>query len=216
MTRDRPALAAFVFALVAGVLFPGCGSDASSAGAPSTSETTSSAPEAEVDGLLTLLDDVAPEVAAAGAGTTTTTATLPPGSEGYPHSAAALAALGDDARLDDLALDCYQADLTACDDLFVAGPAGSLYEVYGATCGARIDQPTNRLCVDVLLPAGDEPTGLGDDAFANALAEQCYAGDLLDCDLLYASADRGSQYEAYGATCGRRLDTEDDCTAAVR
>jgi hypothetical protein len=42
---------------------------------------------------------------------------------------------------------------------------------------------------------------------------------MLDCDLLFAEADRGTQYEAYGATCARRLDgdadsIDQDCTQA--
>ena len=82
--------------------------------------------------------------------------------------------------------------------------------------GARLDAPTNRLCVDVLLPPADNPAGLGDDVFLDALAEQCFAGDLLDCDLLYAQADTGSQHEAYGGSCGRRIETDQDCTDALR
>lgn len=167
--------------------------------------------------LVALLDDVAPEVAAAHAapGATTTTAVAPVEGEGYQHTVAALRGLGDDPALDVKALACHQADLTACDDLYVASPDGSLYEAYGATCGARIDSPTNRLCVDVLVPAADDPTGLGEGAFLDALAGQCYAGDLLDCDLLYAAADPGSQYEAYGDTCGRRIETDEECAAAL-
>ena len=48
-----------------------------------------------------------------------------------------------------------------------------------------------------------------------ALADQCFAGDLLDCDILYAQADAGSQYEAYGSSCGRRIETTEDCTEAL-
>ncbi len=54
----------------------------------------------------------------------------------------------------------------------------------------------------------------GDD-FLDELARQCAAGDMVDCDLLYAEADTNSEAEAYGATCGGRLETEDDCRQLV-
>ena len=132
--------------------------------------------------------------------------------EGFDHSTAALRVLGDDPELDELAVDCHQDDLASCDDLFVQSPDGSLYEAYGATCGARLDEPTNRICVDVLVGVGDDPAGLGNDAFLNELANQCAQGDMLDCDILYAEAEIGSEYERFGGSCGGRVRTEDDCT----
>ena len=123
--------------------------------------------------------------------------------------------LGDDPALDELAVSCFNDDLESCDDLYVGSPDGSLYEAYGATCGARVDEPTNLLCADVLLPpTGEDPAGLGRDPFLNALAEQCYAGDLLDCDILYAEAETNSAYERFGASCAGRIDadTDRDCT----
>lgn len=205
----RLRVGALVTALVLATVLGGCGSD-DDAAAPATTTTARSAP-----GLMTLLDEVAPEVAdaRADAGATTTTAVATPDDgPGYEHTAAALAVLGDDPELDAKALACFHADLTACDDLYVGSPDGSLYEVYGATCGARLDEPTNRLCVDVLVPPAEDPSGLSDDEFLDALAAQCFDGDLFDCDLLFAEADEGSQYEAYGASCGRRVEaTEAPC-----
>ncbi|OWY60910.1 hypothetical protein B7486_66645 [cyanobacterium TDX16] len=101
--------------------------------------------------------------------------------------------------------------------LYDESPSGSLYEAYAATCGARIDEPTDRLCVDVLLPPAGPWEDLGSDAFLGELARQCHDGDLLDCDLLFAEADRGTQHEAYGATCGFRVEgdadtIDEDCT----
>lgn len=211
--RSRGTLVALVAALALCVLVAACGADDAAAPRPTTT-TARSAP-----GLVTRLDDAAPSIAEAqvegAAPTTTATASGAPGAsggEGYEHTAASLAVLGDDPELDAKALACFHADLTACDDLYVGSPDGSLYEAYGATCGARIDEPTNRLCVDVLVPVAEDPTGLGDDEFLDALAAQCFAGDLFDCDLLFAEADEGSQYEAYGASCGRRVEaTEAPC-----
>jgi hypothetical protein len=130
--------------------------------------------------------------------------------EGYEHPVGSLRVLGDDPGLDELAVACFHADLSSCDVLYDESPGGSLYEAYAATCGARIDEPTNRLCVDVLLPPADAWEDLGPDAFLSELARQCHDGDLLDCDLLFAEADRGTQFEAYGATCGRRVEGDAD------
>jgi hypothetical protein len=129
--------------------------------------------------------------------------------QGYEHEFEALSALGDDPALGELAASCFNTDISSCDVLYEESPGGSLYEAYGATCGARLDEPTTRLCVDVLLPPAEEWEG-GSDAFLDELAGQCEAGDLLDCDLLFVSAERSSQYEAYGATCGHRLEGDAD------
>ena len=50
-----------------------------------------------------------------------------------------------------------------------------------------------------------DPTGLGDDPANNALAQSCFDGDLQSCDDLYWGTAVGSEYEAYGSTCGGRL-----------
>jgi len=134
--------------------------------------------------------------------------------QGLEHSTGALRVLGDDPELDGLALDCHQGDLSSCDDLYVGSPEDSLYEAYGATCGARIDQATHQLCADVLVGVAADLPSTG-DAFLDELARQCAAGDLVDCDLLYAESDTGSEAERYGATCGGRLETEEDCAALV-
>jgi len=176
----------------------GCGEDQDAAGG-------SGAPA--LRGLLS-------DVEAAPAEVTAPPSTLGDGAEGFTHSTAALRVLGDDPELDALAVDCHQGDLSACDDLYVGSPEGSLYEAYGATCGARIDQGTNQLCADVLVGVPDDPPPTGDD-FLDELARQCAAGDLVDCDLLYAEADTNSEAEAYGATCGGRIETDQDCRQLV-
>lgn len=48
------------------------------------------------------------------------------------------------------------------------------------------------------------PTGLGTDATLDALAEECYAGDMEACDDLYFAADPGTPYREYGDTCAGR------------
>ncbi len=42
-----------------------------------------------------------------------------------------------DTEFDDLAEDCYEGEMRACDELYNVTPAGSDYEEYGDTCGGR-------------------------------------------------------------------------------
>jgi hypothetical protein len=64
-------------------------------------------------------------------------------------------------------------------------------------------------------PATQQPTGLGDDAELDALAQDCFDGALIACDELYAISPVGSPYEAYGDTCAGRQDasTQQFCHA---
>lgn len=59
---------------------------------------------------------------------------------------------------------------------------------------------------DDVPPPSIEPTGLGDDAEMNALAAQCYAGDLEACDDLFRAAtlDDASAYRDYADRCAGR------------
>jgi hypothetical protein len=205
--RTTGAQARIGAAVITLVLLTGACGDDHGATAPTTTAV------APIQGFLdTATDDVADLPVAP-------TSSVPPttldADEGHDHGRAALNVLGDDPALDELAVACFNDDLGSCDDLYVESPDGSLYEAYGATCGARIDQPTNLLCADVLLPpTSADPAGLGGDPFLNALAEQCYAGDLLDCDILFAEAETNSAYERFGAGCAGRIpaDTDRDCT----
>ncbi|GAA4304005.1 hypothetical protein [Klenkia terrae] len=56
------------------------------------------------------------------------------------------------------------------------------------------------------VPEGTAPSGLGDDAELDQLAEQCFAEDWAACDTLWLTSDVGSDYETYGETCGGRND----------
>lgn len=46
------------------------------------------------------------------------------------------------------------------------------------------------------------PDAYGDDAHLDALWDACTAGDPASCESLYYESPLGSQYEAWGATCG--------------
>lgn len=51
-------------------------------------------------------------------------------------------------------------------------------------------------------PDADGPVAFGDDPFLDELYESCRDGDLVDCDELYFASGIGSEYEAFGSTCG--------------
>ena len=53
-------------------------------------------------------------------------------------------------------------------------------------------------------PASQEPDGLGDDPQLDALAQDCYDGDMEACDDLYQESPVGSDYQTYGDTCAGR------------
>jgi len=71
----------------------------------------------------------------------TSAGTIPP-AEQEPEG------LGDDAALDDLAQDCFDGDMGACDELFFAADVDSTYEQYGDTCAGRQAEGTPNLCVE--------------------------------------------------------------------
>ncbi|CAN5730433.1 hypothetical protein BH24ACT3_BH24ACT3_07650 [soil metagenome] len=59
------------------------------------------------------------------------------------------------------------------------------------------------------IPRAERPGRLGDDPELDELAQECFRGDLASCDRLYLSTDIGSDYEAYGSTCGGRNEEVD-------
>lgn len=54
--------------------------------------------------------------------------------------------LGNDGELDDLAEDCFDGQMDACDDLYRDSDFGSDYERYGDTCAGRQEAGTSVLC----------------------------------------------------------------------
>jgi len=58
-----------------------------------------------------------------------------------------------DPALEDLAQQCADGSMTACDDLYLASPVGSDFEAYGDTCGARVPDAHNYYCADLLPDA---------------------------------------------------------------
>lgn len=51
-------------------------------------------------------------------------------------------------------------------------------------------------------PQAGQTRDYGDDASLDALYDECEAGDFAACDSLYLDSPYGSEYEAFGSTCG--------------
>ena len=58
--------------------------------------------------------------------------------------------------------------------------------------------------LDVAATEPTPPGDLGDDADLDALAAECFDGDVAACDQLFFESPAGSDYEAYGDSCGGR------------
>jgi hypothetical protein len=112
--------------------------------------------------------------------------------------------LGDDPLLDRLADECFDGDISSCDDLYRESFLGSEYEKYGATCGERTRRGQGGGC-----------TALYPDPDYADLRGQCGAGDERACDDLYNDSPRESVDEHFGSTCGGRSEDElaGDCAA---
>jgi len=59
--------------------------------------------------------------------------------------------------------------------------------------------------------AVDGPYTFGDDADLDALWDDCEAGSGSACDDLYFQSALGSEYEAFGNTCGNRMELNFSC-----
>jgi hypothetical protein len=112
--------------------------------------------------------------------------------------------LGNDPFLDRLADECFDGDVSSCDDLFRESFLGSDYEKYGSTCGERTKRGQAGGC-SALYPDPD---------YAD-LRRQCAGGDNGACDDLYTDSPPDSVDEHFGSTCGGRSEDEltGDCEA---
>lgn len=102
---------------------------------------------------------------------------------------------------------CERGDMAACDNLYRASEQGSEDWDFADTCGGRTDGGFS--CV--LLGAET----YGDNADLDELWDGCAAGDGQACEDLYLYAPPGTDYETFGATCGRLTDGTVDCTEAL-
>lgn len=112
------------------------------------------------------------------------------------------ALFGDDV-LEALALRCEAGDFVSCDVLYQASEVGSVYESLGDSCGGR-GVPEGAYCVEAYGVAVD----------LQAARDDCAAGDMLSCDMLYIYSEFGSAEEAFGDSCGSRGDEGLSCAVA--
>jgi hypothetical protein len=114
---------------------------------------------------------------------------------------------------------CFRGLMIACDDLFfgengqAAAPEGSVVRTYAGTCGGRIQTFNNDTirCDENLFAATPFDVAEFTDASFEALAAACQGsdavnGDMASCDELFANTGVGTVEEAYGDTCGGRID----------
>jgi TIR domain len=104
--------------------------------------------------------------------------------------------------LDDLAAGCDVGVMSDCDTLYWESESGSEHESFGGSCGERGVTLNGSCAADLPFPYI-----YGDDATLDDLTDACTEGDWVACDDLYFSSESGSAYEAWGATCGDRVDS---------
>ena len=117
---------------------------------------------------------------------------------------------GTDPILDTLWDWCEDGAMWACDELFLTAIIGSEYELFGETCGDRVD--TDEWCTD--LYDAPEAFEFGDVVELDELWLECTSGVgnwAIACDLLFELAPLDTEYREFGATCGGRIETDEWC-----
>lgn len=110
---------------------------------------------------------------------------------------------------------CFRGLMVACDDIFfgengqTAAPEGSAARAYASSCGGRIEfnNDTQR-CDDNLFGASAFDAAVFTDPSFEPLAQGCFDGDMASCDTLFQQTGIGTPEEAYGDTCGLRIDPD--------
>ena len=68
------------------------------------------------------------------------------GSDSLPPATEEPDGLGTDEAFDELAEDCFDGEMQACDDLYNVAEDDSDYRRYGDTCAGRQPEGTQRFC----------------------------------------------------------------------
>lgn len=87
-----------------------------------------------------------------------------------------------------------------CDILFLISDVDSDLEAFGDTCGERAG-PGGGFCANQFDVSFD----------FDLLRVTCGDGDMLACDKLFLYSDADSVDEAFGASCGGRIETDLPC-----
>ncbi len=123
------------------------------------------------------------------------------GQRATDHDSGAAAAPGSSRRVRMLACLAGVLSLAVCGAVAQASSgSGAGAKDVGGSKAAAAAAPTSTLAGGEATP----PDGLGEDPDLDALAQSCFDGDLSACDTLYLRSPVGSDYEAYGDTCGGR------------
>ena len=106
-------------------------------------------------------------------------------------------------------LECVEdiATIESFIDSFIAGAAeeGTELSRNEARCAIRaLDAEDQGAAIRACLGDRASDGDFGDDPVLDLLAEQCRRGNDQACDELHVTSPIGSEYEAYGRTCGGR------------
>jgi len=114
---------------------------------------------------------------------------------------------GEDELLDALWIGCAEGRAASCDELFFNAEPGSEYEAFAFSCGGR----ENLRCESLLGSDQAVPEALSPDTPAPGLDAaldhwwgECAEGSARACDQLLLTSPGGSDYYAFGNTCGGR------------
>jgi hypothetical protein len=110
---------------------------------------------------------------------------------------------------------CFRGLMVACDDIFfgengqTAAPEGSTARGYAGSCGGRLEfnNDTVRCDENIFAASTFDASAFTDPSF-EALAQGCFDGDMASCDTLFQQTGVGTPEEAYGDTCGGRIDPD--------
>ncbi|MDP7067931.1 MAG: hypothetical protein QF637_09945 [Acidimicrobiales bacterium] len=116
---------------------------------------------------------------------------------------------GDDENLDQWWVLCSEGSTSACGELRLIAPSGSLYAQFATSCGAR----GTSYCTLILEDDGQPPTlnkfspdlaPPGEDEFLDQLWLLCGAADSRACKDLSKYGPTDSIYVQFGVSCGGR------------
>ena len=116
---------------------------------------------------------------------------------------------GNDANFDELWIRCSEGSTSACGELRLTAPSGSLYSQFGTSCGAR----GTTYCTLILKYDGEPPSlddlnpnmvPPGDDELLDQLWELCGHHDARACKDLAKHGPADSIYIKFGVSCGGR------------
>jgi hypothetical protein len=163
------------------------------------------------------LSDLAEELGLeeCGADDTTTSTTTPPTTRG--GGPVDVPETGDEA-IDAMLQECADGNGVACDQAYALTEVGSDAEAFADTCGGTED--AGSICASILGGTKVEPevtdgVAYGDDPAFDEYYDNCEAGEMSQCDLLYLTSPIGSAYEEFGGTCGGTFSKEDSPFSCV-